>query len=177
MVVNSREFVLDVLLIPNRICLVITSMPEDLVLQVLVVGIPAMVVVVPILADTVPAPAAGDTVTDRHHRDAMMIMMIAVLIGRRLEGVPQLMTTRLLAVVASMILIAAITLPLTLMSTVGMADLLHETTLLEITLHEMPAMLIMTVVATDEYSSTQYVLGNDKIGKALCMKVYEMIPY
>lgn len=88
-----------------------------------------------------------DTGTEAPHRlvATTMTMTVVDMVVLHLELVPQLMTTHLPAVVASMIPIVATTLPLTLML-MAMADLLHETTLLEIILPEMLVMLTMIVV-------------------------------
>jgi len=70
-----------------------------------------------------------------------------------------LMTTHLPAVVVLMTPIVATTLLLTHMS-MAMADLLHETTLLETIPQEMLVTLTMiVVVATDHLLSEKYVCG------------------
>jgi len=161
--VNSKASVLAALQIPNPTFPVIVELdPVPLALAVVTEPEPeVMTVSVDHAVEVDTALAVMDTVTVALlHLAATMTTTTVVAIVPRPELAPQSMTTRLPAVVASMIPIAATTLRPIRMS---MADHLHETTLPEITLQEMPAMLTMIVVlAIDCFLFEKYVLCDSR---------------
>jgi len=158
MAANSKAYASVVSQIPNQISLVIAELdpaPQALLVLVTQVLMVMTVAVVDIVL------AVMDTATEAlHHPAATTMTMIAVdMAVLHPELVLQLMTTHLPAVVVLMTPIVATTLLLTHMS-MAMADLLHETTLLETIPQEMLVTLTMiVVVATDHLLSEKYVCG------------------